>query len=75
MTTLITIMLIIYLCLGLVAGCYLLSYNTCLEVMAENAPTKQKYHKLKTKADWITILSFFMIVIPLIIGFLTLMIL
>ena len=61
----------LYLCLGIVAGCYLLVYRYLdLEYEANNTKDKEKYHKLKIKAFWITALGYFMISMPVIVAIL-----
>lgn len=71
MTTVFIILLTLYLCLGIVAGACLLDYRYGdLNYKANNTQDKEKYHKLKTKAAWITILGFFMFITPLFIGIL-----
>ena len=61
----------LYLCLGIVAGCQLFAYRySDLEYKTNNTQDKEKYHKLKTKAFWITALGCFMISMPIIIAIL-----
>lgn len=74
MNTFFTIILTLYLCLGMCAGCCLLDYRYGdLEYEANNTQDKKKYLKLKTKAFWITILGIFMLGTPLFIAILILM--
>ena len=68
MNILLTILLTLYLCLGIVAGLCLLDYSyDDLSYEANNTQDKEKYHKLKTKIAWIAVLGMFMIGIPIII--------
>ena len=61
----------LYLCLGMIAGCHLLAYRYFdLEYETNNTQDKEKYHKLKTKAFWITALGYFMISMPIIVAIL-----
>lgn len=71
MNILFTIILTLYLCLGFVAGCYLLDYSYgSLNYEAGNTRDKEKYHKLRTKATWLAVLGMFMICTPILIAIL-----
>lgn len=71
MNLLLTILLTLYLCLGIGAGLYLLDYSYGnLDYEANNTQDKEKYHKLRTKAAWITALGMFMISTPILIAIL-----
>lgn len=60
--------IIVYFCLGIVAGCYLLEYcYGSLDYKANNTQDKEKYHKLKIKITWIATLGILMLSIPLIV--------
>ena len=66
MNILFTILLTLYPCLGMVAGYYLLDYSYGnLDYEANNTQDKEKYHKLRTKAAWITALGVFMVCTPI----------
>lgn len=63
-------MLTFYLCFGMVAGCYFLSYCIYLHCDADEALTREEFHKRKCKADWIAALGIFMLITPVIIAIL-----
>lgn len=71
MNTILTIILTLNLCLGMVAGCCLLDYSYGdLEYEANNTQDKEKYHKLRTKAARLVVLGMFMIATPILIAIL-----